>query len=787
MSARTKKLLRDLWRLKFQALAIALLIAVGVAVTVMSYSSQAALKAARAAYYEETRFADVFATATRAPMSVARDLAEIEGVTVVDARVLEGGLMAVPGLLRPAVAKIISLPEREATALNRLALTAGRLPDPDRPTEAVALRTFLDAAHVKLGDELPVTANGRVLRLTVVGAALSPEYVFVASPDSFLPDDAHQAVLWMGRRAIERVADMDGAFNAVALKIAPGANPEAVAAAVNRRLASYGGRPALTRAEQPSNEFIDNEFRELSISGLIFPPIFLLVAAALVHMVLARLIDTEREHIGLLKAFGYTDAEAASPYLRLAGLIGLLGVVGGGLMGLWLAAAITDLYRDYMRFPSISARFDWLSYALASLAAVGAALAGALVSVRKAVGLTPAVAMAAPRPAAFRHGLLDRLAAWARLDTPSRMIPRNLERTPARTALTAIGLAASISLLVGTQFALDAFDEIIAHAYFQSQRASDTVAFADARGPAAIAEVARMPGVLTAEGVRRVPAIVAANGVAKRVGVLGVRQGSTLQRALDETGQAIPFKGEGLIVSQALASKLGVAAGDRVRLEITAGRRPTVALPVTAVATDYSGLAIYMERRALNRLMGEGDVSDAALLLADPDRREDFYAVLTRTPLAVGASSRDDTVRNFREVILEGFSTTLVFYLTFAGAIAFGVAYNASRIALSERARDLATLEVLGFTHAETAYILLGELALIAAIAIPLGFMGGWALALGIGEAFSRDDLRLPTEISARSYGMALATFLAALGLSAFFVARRVWRLDLVAVLKTRE
>jgi putative ABC transport system permease protein len=779
-----KKLVRDLWRLRWQVAAIALLIACGVSVAVMAFSAQEALRAAQERYYEETRFADVFATLNRAPLSIAPRLGEIEGVTAVDVRIVKAGLMDVPGLLRPAVARMVSLPQGPG-ALNLIVLKAGRLPDPGRPDEAVALKTFMDAAKVKLGDRLAVTIVGKRMEFTVVGEALSPEYVYVPSPESTMPDDAHQAVFWMNRQALEKAANLGGAFNTVALRLAHGVREAAVLREVDRILAPYGGLRPYGREDQPSNAFVEAELKELQTSASILPPIFLIVAATLVNIVVGRLVDSEREHIGLLKAFGYSDLEAASLYLGLAAAVGLIGAAAGGLLGAELGSAITRLYEDYMRFPVLEPRFHLVAFLGAGLAAIAAALLGSFGAVWRAARLSPAVAMQPQRPAAYRRGWPDRLASA--LDQPSRMILRNLERYPVRAGITIVGLAASLTLLVGTQFIFDSLDRIIEHAYYRERHASDYVGFGEIRDARAVSEVRRMPGVIAAEPVRFAPAVIASGGREERLGLTGLDADSRLSAPLSRTGARIPFEGRGVILSEALARRLRVVPGEKVTVEIDEGRRPVLQLPVTAVAEDYSGLAAYVDRRELNRMLAEGDNASTAQLLVASDQRKRFYAAVSAAPMVVGASSRDDTVANWRVVMTGAFRTNLMFYVSFAGAIAFGVAYNMSRVSLQERGRDLATLHVLGFGHGECAYILIGEIAVLALLAIPLGVLGGNGLARGLIALYSRQDLRLPATISLQSYGVAITAFLGAVALASGLTARRIWTLDLVAVLKTRE
>lgn len=782
-----RKLLRDLWRMRWQVGAIALLIACGVAVAVMAFSAQRALAEAQHAFYAETRFADVFANAKRAPISRARDLAAIDGVVAADVRIMQSGLMDVPGLQRPATARLISLPDDPERSLNQVRLVRGRMPDPTRVGEAVALKTFMDAAGVRLGESLMATINGREIRLTIVGAVLSPEYVYVPSSESFMPDDAHQGVVWAPRRTVERAGGMSGAFNSVSLVLASGASLTSVLAKVDRLLAPYGGRAAYARADQPSHAFLDAELKELSTSASILPPVFLIVAASLVHLVVTRLVDAEREQIGLLKAFGYRDRDVAWVYLRMAAAIGLAGALAGGAAGGALGAAIVDLYRAYFRFPVLDAHFNWSAFLTASAVSVAAAAAGSLAAVRRVVAVSPTVAMQPPRPAVYAVTPLDRLTGGEAFDQGSRMIVRSLERFPGRALLTASGLAASLALLIGTQFLFDGVDQVVDATYYRVQRWSDAISFVEPRDVAAVRDAARRPGVYAAEPTRVVAARLKAGSRQETVRILGLEPTSDLHRPLDAAGRRVPFEGRGLVLSEALATRLGLGPGETVWTEILDGSGPRVLLPITGLARDYSGLTAYMSRAALNRVMGEGDLASGGDLLVAADARPDFYRAIERTPQIIGASSRDDTVASWRLVMAQSFRTAIIFYLGFAGAIAFGVAYNTCRIALSERGRDLATLQVLGFGPITCAYVLVGELIILSLLAIPVGALGGQALARGLVAAYSRDELRLPAVVNADSYAMAVAVYLGIVVIACALVARRVWALDLVAVLKTRE
>src|SRR5512134_1280710 len=308
MTPLDRKLLRDLWHLRGQAIAVAIVVASGVAVLVMSLSTLEALRETTAAYYERYRFADVFASAVRAPRRIAGRFAELPGVQAVEARIARFASLDIDGFAEPAIGRLTSIPEDGQPPLNQLALRSGRWLTPDRPDEVILSEPFAEAHALVPGDTLRAIVNGRRRTLTVVGTALSPEFVFALGPGALMPDDRRFGVLWMGNEALEAAYDLDGAFNDLSVQLLRGAEPEHVMTEIDRLLAPYGGISALPRAEQLSNFFVMNELDQLATMATILPTIFLAVAGFLVYTVLARLIAVERSEIGLLKAFGYTNA-----------------------------------------------------------------------------------------------------------------------------------------------------------------------------------------------------------------------------------------------------------------------------------------------------------------------------------------------------------------------------------------------------------------------------------------------------------------------------------------------
>ena len=782
-----RKLLRDLWHLRGQVLAIALVMASGIGVLVMALTTVESLEETARAYYERYRFADVFARVERAPEHLASQLREIPGVQAVETRVVRTAVLDIEGFEEPVVGQLVSVPEREEPRLNRLALRQGRYPHPGAPDEAILSEPFAEAHGLQPGDRVRAILNGRWRVLSVVGIALSPEYVYAIGPGALMPDDRRFGVLWMGREALQAAFDLDGAFNDVSLALLRGTDPEYVVDRVDRLLERYGGVGAYARADQLSNWFLMNEIVQLRTLSTILPTIFLAVAAFLTHMVLGRLIAVERSEIGLLKAFGYSNRDIAFHYARFVLGIGAVGVVLGWIVGYWLGLYDTRMYAEFYHFPFLLFRPGPAPFLIAAIVSLGAALVGALGAVRTAAALPPAEAMRPPAPPLFRKTALSRLGFVQRLDQPTRILLRQLIRWPGRSFITAAGISMSVAVLVTSMQWLDAINHMV-NVYFLEAQAQDvSIGFAEPRSSEVARDLGRLPGVQTTEPMRSVPAKLRNGWREQREAVQGLPARQELYRVYDAAGRALELPPEGLVISTMLAKLLDVREGDHVTVEVLEGRRPVVDVPVAGTFETYIGSPAYMDIRAVNRLMRERPSVTAVHLRVDPAARADLFSELKSLPRVSAVTVKESAVQTFRDTMAETIMIFVSFFIAFSCALAFGVTYNAARISLSERGRELATLRVLGFTRAEISYILLGEIALLTLVAMPLGCVAGFALASLIVQAFETELYRVPLVVLASTYAWSMVIGLAATAVSALLVRRRVDRLDLIAVLKTRE
>ncbi len=788
MRALNRKLLRDLWRLRAQGAAIALVIAGGVATYLMAASTLDSLQRTEDRFYRDYRFGEVFASLKRAPLSLAARVRAIPGVARVETRVTGQARLLLPGFPDPVTAVVVSIPDRGQPALNRLYLRAGRLPGGAAVRDEVLVSEAFAQAHgLRPGDSLRAIMNGRSESLRICGIALSPEFIYQMRPGEMFPDYRRYGVLWMARTPLANAYDTDGAFNDVVLTLAPGARSAPVIQRLDRILEPYGGLGSYDREDQFSHHYLSQELQQLRTIATLLPGIFLAVAAFLLNIVMSRLIRTQREQIGVLKAFGYRPRVIALHYALLASGIVLAGIVLGIAGGAWLGHVVSGIYREFFRFPFLDYRLSPRVTAEATGVTALAALAGTLVAVRRASGLPPAAAMQPEPPPVYRATLLERAGLQRLFDQPTRMILRHLEREPVKSLLSVTGIAFAVSIMMVGRFQTDVIS-YITHVQFELGQKQDlTVTFRDPAGRAALHELRSLPGVRQVEPFRVVSVRFRHGPYTHRGGLQAYVPGGLLHQLLDARLHRVRLPPGGLLMTDYLAGLLHARPGDRVTVEVLEGRRRRLRVRLVGLVGEPLGVSGYMSLGALDRALGDGDVASGALVAGDAHQRARLYRRLRDMPAVAGVTLRQASIESFHETMAE---TLLIFtFITtvLAGIIAFGVVYNSARIALVERTRELASLRILGLGRAEAAYILVGELGLLTLAALVPGFFVGRGLCFLLSWGMRSELYRVPLVIAPRTYAFAAIVVMAAMLLSAAVVWRRIARLDLVAALKTRE
>ncbi|MCA1455448.1 ABC transporter permease [Bradyrhizobium sp. BRP22] len=787
MSALNTKLLRDVRRLWAQSLAIAFVVAGGVASLVMAVGSLNSLEETRIAYYERLQFADVFALARRAPKNLLTEIAEIPGVASAEGRIAKLALLDVPQFAAPATGEFISLPDGGQPRLNQLYLRSGRLPQPTSEHEVVVTDGFAKAHSFQPGSHFSAILNGRKRDLVIVGTALTPEFIYALGPGDRVPDDSRFAIVWMAEKALAAAYDLDGAFSSVALKLLPNASEPEVIKRLDALLDRYGGQAAYGRRDQFSDAYIKHGMEMLRNMSRTLPPIFLLVAAFLINLTLTRIVALEREQIGLFKALGYSNRTIGLHYIKFVVVIVAIGIVVGTAAGTWLGAYVTKLYRDIVHFPFLIFAATPGIYVIAGALSLAAGVVGAIRALRSIVALPPAVAMKPPAPPRYRRVLPAALSVRQILSQPAVMMVRNISGHPFRATFTVVGLSLSTGILVASLFLSGTMENLIDVTFFMAGRQDATVSFVERRNANVIYQVARLPGVVAVEPYREVPVRIRKGPLERRVMLNARPADADLNRIIDVDLRPVVLPEGGLAISSWLGDLIGAKAGDVVEIDLLEGQRRTVSLPITALVEDYFGMQGMMDAAMLSRLMREVPTVNAVNVSLDISRTGEFYDTIKRLPSVAGLALQRLSLANFRKEMAVIVTTMATIYTGLAALIAFGVVYNSARISLSERAREIASLRVLGFTQAEVFRILLFELALLTLLAQPAGWSIGYALAWLLKTRMAADVMRTRLVVDTLTYALASGMVMAAALASALAIWQRLAQLDLVSVLKTRD
>ena len=782
-----RKLWRDLRHMAGQAVAVALVMGCGLAMMTMARSLIYSLDSTRQEYYEANRFADVFALLKRAPNSIAARIADISGVATVQVGISEQVTLDIPTLDEPASGNVRSLPDNALPELNRLFLRAGRWLAPGARGEVLVGEAFADANHLRPGDDIAMLLNGKRQQLRIAGIVLSPEFIFESRPGAALPDNRTYGIFWMGYKELAAAFDLDGAFNFVSLTLAPGISPAPVIAQLDTLLTPYGGRGAYARADHPSHIRVSDEIRVLHILSIGFPCVFLGVAAFMTNAVLSRLLTLQREQIAILKAFGFTNRQIVVHYLKFAFVMVAGATVFGSIGGVVLGHRLVVMYHRFFRFPELAFRLDHTALPLALLVSAGAATVGVFSAVRRAARLPPAEAMRPEPPASYRPALVERTGIAHFLSHTFRIAVRNVERRPAQALFTGAGLALATGILIVPNAFRDGVSEIMDFQWDTVQRQDLSIGLAEPDSDKVRHLFRQLPGVMTVEPFRSAFVRIRFGHRHRQMAIQGFPAKLQLNRVIGESSRELSLPPEGLIVSSKLAEVLGARVGDDLLVEVLEGKRPVRSVRLMGLAEDFSSMAAYMDLRALNRLLDEGDVISGASFRIDAAHRGEFLHALKGIPRVSWVAIKESLRENFRQTTAASIGLIQMIYLVFATVVAFGVVYNNARISLAERARELATLRVIGFSRREVGSVLITELVILALIAVPLGLLVGTGFASGILREVNTETVRLPLVLTASNYAFAVLVVTIASSLSALVVLRKLSHLNLIGVLKAPE
>lgn len=788
----TRKLLREFREHWLSLGALVAITAVGIAVFASMLAVYRDLDGARSAYYEAYRLAHVVVDCKRAPRWVAEELEAHPDVLRAEGRVSQATLVQLPAVNEPIQGIAHSVPFHRRPILDDLLLRRGSWFSSPRGGEILLDDQFARAHAILPGQRLSVLLHERAYEWLVVGTVMSPAYVFVIPPGGGIaPDPGRYAIMYLPEDFLAEISQLEGAANQFLLRCrrSDPTSLQSFCRGLEDRLDPWGVTRTTALQKRVSFEFVHEELRGLKITAAVFPAMFLLVAALVLHVMLGRIIAQQRVVIGTLRALGLSARSVAAHYLGFAVLVGLGSAALGLVMAAWLEEASCALYREFYAIPDIRAGFHPDLMVLAAGLSLVVSFTGCWFAARKAADLAPAVAMRPPPPEMGRHVVFEAFPRlWKALPFQGKMILRSVLRNPFRSGVSVLAAACSTSIVFSSLAMVDSLDELMFHSFVRTAHEDLTVNLREPRDASVLSELARMDGVEAAEAQLVVTSEVSAGLRQRRVAVQGLCSDPRLHRPIDTRGRPVPIPDHGLVLSEKLARILDVRPGDELRLRPLIGRRRERTAIVASVVPTWLGLSAYCHQDYLCRLLGEGRVSNALLLRFH--RGASLAPVLRRireSPQVLGVSRRLRSFELLEETLNAVLGATIGLMVVFAGVIAFGAVLNTALVSLSERSREVGTLRVLGYGSGATAAIFVGESVLLNLVGIAMGLWLGAGLSRALSAAYDLEVYRFPVVLKSSSGFLSLGLVLAFTLVAQLVLWRLVATLNWLDVLKIKE
>ncbi len=553
-----------------------------------------------------------------------------------------------------------------------------------------------------------------------------------------------QSFLWMRYEDLSLATNLSGMFNDVVMTTRKDVSPLIVKERIAQVLSSGSTLSMTEREMQVSHRYTVNAIQQLYSVAIVPPAIFLAVASFLIYIATSRLVKMERENIAMQRAFGYSAWDVGIHYFRYVMLVVMVGCLAGILGGILLATKAIGIYNEIYRFPELPLCVSSGSIVFSILASSVAGWVGGGYSVWSVASMPPAQGLRPEPPASYRLSWYDRVAAWLMLSPISRMVLRGLGRWPLRTALGVLGIALGIGVMILGSYTQGAISHVVDFEFFLTRRYDVMVQFVPGTSETAINELQRFPGVLYPEGFESGRFLIRSGHYDRCVTVLGISEDHLLMQPVTQDLRPVQLHVHGIALSNKLAQALKVEIGSTVEVVPLSSQKKPMELRVEYLVTDYAGLNAYMTLADFQRWYRDGESVQGALLQVDSHQMHGITRALHQCPKVMAVTIKSAALENFQANDSKNLLLFRVFNMLFSSVIGIGAVYSVASISMIERQRDLALLRVLGYSAAETGRVLIGELLVMSAMAIPVGCFSGYLFAAIATWMLNSETQRIP-------------------------------------------
>lgn len=776
------RLRRMIWKHKGQFLAATAVVIIGLMVFTATGMAVKNLDTTLENYYEITNFADLFVEVVRIPESTIEKIENLDFVEQAEGRVVFDVPLKTKDTDEKVNVRIISY-NTDHQQLNKHYLMDGSL-NLRNEREIQVVKMFADARNIQIGDTLQAQILGDSYKLSVKGIVANPEFAYLMENEqSMLPDPSRFGVLFVSNEFAQNSYGMKNSYNEVILKLKEGTNRQLAQKELEKYLDKYGVKRVYKRKDQLSNSMVHEEIEGGKKTSKTVPIIFLGVAAAIISVMVQRIVRNDRVTIGVLKALGYTNWQITIHYIMLSLSIGFVGSIFGIFFGTLLSKAMAQMYVDMIfNIPILYGKIYWENYVytvmLASVFCIGAGMWGA----RPVMKIMPADSMRPEAPKMGKRIWIERMTwFWRRFSFSWKMVIRNILRSKKRFLFITLGISLTFSVTVIPLYQALAFKDIFVSHYSEFQTMDYTVKFTRPQNQDVALKVGEMVEFDRIEPVCEYPFEVTNGWKEKVVNVVGVQQDSQLYHFETPAHTPVKLPRRGVLISKSVAGLLKVEKGDYITLKSFMPDREDEEVEVIEVIQQKLGMNIYMNLTTMQSLLADEELVTGLIIKS----QEDLKSNLENVKGILSVQSTEDLQNVFME-FLDLTKVTIVFLIVFSGILGFAVVYNSTVMSINERQLEFSSLRVMGFTKAGIFQLILKENAIMTLLGLLIGLpLGNWMIS-AVAKAFSTELYTLEAVASPKTYVEAIGMTIVFVILAQAATYGKIQKLHFIDALKNR-
>ncbi len=735
-------------------------------------------------FYKVNNLADTYASVQSMPADYIDTLEKISGISSAEGRYIEEMRAELPNSNETITLRLIASITDETPRLNSLNITGGT---PENKAEVLVNPAFMKANNLNAGDSISIFSKGKEYVFTLTGTAISPEYVYITKDmTQMLPDESGFGIGYITKESMEILTGHKGAVNNIIFQREKDVSFDDIKLELEDSLSRFGLRELFDKEDLLSYFFLDLEITSIRSMATSMPTMFLLLAAAVLYLMLKRVIDQERTQIGTLKAFGYSNSQLMLHYLAYGGITGVIGGITGCILGYILSGSYLEMFLQFFMLPPIKSGFDITLIIKAMAFAVFSGLLGAYGGTRKIIKMTPAEAMRPESPKPVRFDIIKYLKILKPiLNSRGNMSVRGITRNPIRSIFVVISIMFSFGIISIVGSFNGMIDKMIFSQLRDIQNYQIKLSLSHPLSYAhAIEDAYSLKNITYAEGLLEIPFEISNKHLKENIMVTGITKNSHLYNIVDTNSKNI-FEppDNSFIFTNGLADKLQIKSGDYVTLSSPLFEK-NISVLVSNVIEQNMGSGCYTSLDFLSSLINHQNIATSVIL--NTNNLQELKETIKESNVITTIEDKESTLKGYQKM-MGMFSSIYVALQVLGTLVAFAILYNTTTISLSERKREYATLRVIGLSVGEVSEIMSFEYSILTFCGILFGIPFTKLLNNLMNLMVDSDIYSMPSTLPLSAYVIGASCCFTAILLSAKSAKKRIQNFDMVEVLKERD